>query len=665
MTSEQQHTDAVQQVVREDESANAVPAMQSSSLTQPQDSRSLRAASSARLQSAQASTPQQFQPQPQPATSSPLAHTPNSTPVVDGSASAVSMTEAMASTSPAVVHQAAQPSSSASSSPSSVVDAPPAKKPRLSHPRAQVESDAASAAVTPLPPVVAAQPIVQNDAIQQPHGEGGSTPQTGVSNPSAHSSASAPAAESVASATTPTRQKRPNREAARAEYIEMMGTFWEQRMAETKVLPSGPVPPVPPTLHIQRLKKLMKMDEEVTMTSLMEGEKKKGHTSSSGVIISAEAPFILSKALELFVLDLTSRAWAHLDGCAHSHTHAHMNGSANGDIGAGARRVVSRSDVADVVASTEQFDFLMDSVPRDVNIANQIFDTTKKNVLTHYTQKYQQQVQEHERVMEERRKQQEAMRAEQRRMEDAERTRQEELHRQQYMQQLQQQQHVAQSQQALQGRPPVGQPQFLPQGQLAYASPAPPTAVSSHPSQSTYIASASTPSPQATVVYYHASQPATAHALTLTLPNQHQPHIIQTPSQSQTQSLPQPQTQAQAYYPHPLAQPISTQQLQAAQHQSGHIAACQQLLSAVASMHPDKTAEEHQQIARDFFEMAQKQAQTQTQTQAQTSADGQAQFHMMGQGQGVGQGQTMQQAQPSPLIQSPTRVIDQQAGIQS
>lgn len=62
-------------------------------------------------------------------------------------------------------------------------------------------------------------------------------------------------------------------------------------------------------------------------------------------MISGEAPFLLCKACELFTLDLTMRAWAHTDATN--------------------RRTLQRSDVADAVASSEQFDFLLDMVPRD------------------------------------------------------------------------------------------------------------------------------------------------------------------------------------------------------------------------------------------------------------------------------------------------------------
>ena len=62
-------------------------------------------------------------------------------------------------------------------------------------------------------------------------------------------------------------------------------------------------------------------------------------------MISAEVPILFSKACELFILDLTMRAWAHT---------ADTN-----------RRTLQRSDVADAIMEGEGMDFLVDIVPRD------------------------------------------------------------------------------------------------------------------------------------------------------------------------------------------------------------------------------------------------------------------------------------------------------------
>lgn len=79
-------------------------------------------------------------------------------------------------------------------------------------------------------------------------------------------------------------------------------------------------------LPLARIKKVMKSDEEVKM-------------------ISAEAPIMFSKACEIFISELTCRAWL----VAESHK----------------RRTLQKSDVAAAIAYSDMFDFLIDIVPRD------------------------------------------------------------------------------------------------------------------------------------------------------------------------------------------------------------------------------------------------------------------------------------------------------------
>ncbi|CAG8800982.1 17374_t:CDS:2 [Gigaspora margarita] len=79
-------------------------------------------------------------------------------------------------------------------------------------------------------------------------------------------------------------------------------------------------------LPLARIKKVMKSDQDVKM-------------------ISAEAPILFSKACEIFISEITMRAW----------THAEEN----------KRRTLQRSDVASAVSRSDQFDFLIDIVPRE------------------------------------------------------------------------------------------------------------------------------------------------------------------------------------------------------------------------------------------------------------------------------------------------------------
>lgn len=81
-----------------------------------------------------------------------------------------------------------------------------------------------------------------------------------------------------------------------------------------------PTPPSPPPFQI------MKSDEDVRM-------------------ISAEAPVLFARACEMFILELTLRAWAHADE--------------------NKRRTLQRNDVAAAITRTDIFDFLVDIVPRE------------------------------------------------------------------------------------------------------------------------------------------------------------------------------------------------------------------------------------------------------------------------------------------------------------
>ncbi|GBF96186.1 nuclear transcription factor Y subunit C [Raphidocelis subcapitata] len=79
-------------------------------------------------------------------------------------------------------------------------------------------------------------------------------------------------------------------------------------------------------LPLARIKKIMKSDEDVRM-------------------ISAEAPCLFAKACELFILQLSLKAWLH--------------------AAAAKRRTLQRSDVAAVIHGTHTLDFLQDIVPLD------------------------------------------------------------------------------------------------------------------------------------------------------------------------------------------------------------------------------------------------------------------------------------------------------------
>ena len=79
-------------------------------------------------------------------------------------------------------------------------------------------------------------------------------------------------------------------------------------------------------LPLARIKKVMKSDEEVKM-------------------ISAEAPILFAKGCDIFITELTMRAWIHAEE--------------------NKRRTLQRSDIASAISKSDMFDFLIDVVPRE------------------------------------------------------------------------------------------------------------------------------------------------------------------------------------------------------------------------------------------------------------------------------------------------------------
>ncbi|KAL1960013.1 hypothetical protein VTO42DRAFT_681 [Malbranchea cinnamomea] len=84
-------------------------------------------------------------------------------------------------------------------------------------------------------------------------------------------------------------------------------------------------------LPLARIKKVMKADPEVKM-------------------ISAEAPILFAKGCDIFITELTMRAWIHAED--------------------NKRRTLQRSDIAAALAKSDMFDFLIDIVPREEAISH-------------------------------------------------------------------------------------------------------------------------------------------------------------------------------------------------------------------------------------------------------------------------------------------------------
>merc|ERR1712045_744062 len=105
---------------------------------------------------------------------------------------------------------------------------------------------------------------------------------------------------------------------------EAYNQFWPKATEEIRAMGNAGLKHQ--ELPLARIKKIMKLDEDVKM-------------------ISAEAPVLFSKAAEIFIHELTMRAWIHTED--------------------NKRRTLQRNDIAMAITKYDQFDFLIDIVPRD------------------------------------------------------------------------------------------------------------------------------------------------------------------------------------------------------------------------------------------------------------------------------------------------------------
>lgn len=62
-------------------------------------------------------------------------------------------------------------------------------------------------------------------------------------------------------------------------------------------------------------------------------------------MISSETPVLFAKACEIFIIELTHRAWAYTEEAK--------------------RRTLQKSDIASCIEHTEIFDFLIDIIPKE------------------------------------------------------------------------------------------------------------------------------------------------------------------------------------------------------------------------------------------------------------------------------------------------------------
>lgn len=106
-------------------------------------------------------------------------------------------------------------------------------------------------------------------------------------------------------------------------YRDILTTYWQQTINHLETSEHDY------KLHqlpLARIKKVMKADPDVKM-------------------ISAEAPILFAKGCDIFITELTMRAWIHAEE--------------------NKRRTLQRSDIASALARSDMFDFLIDIVPRE------------------------------------------------------------------------------------------------------------------------------------------------------------------------------------------------------------------------------------------------------------------------------------------------------------
>ncbi|KAJ3268807.1 Nuclear transcription factor Y subunit C-2 [Terramyces sp. JEL0728] len=106
---------------------------------------------------------------------------------------------------------------------------------------------------------------------------------------------------------------------------ELMQAFWHSQYEKVQ---SEPIDFKFHQLPLARIKKVMKSDEDV-----------------KSMMISAESPILFSKACEMFILELTLRSWIHTEE--------------------NKRRTLQKSDVSTAISKSDQYDFLIDIVPRE------------------------------------------------------------------------------------------------------------------------------------------------------------------------------------------------------------------------------------------------------------------------------------------------------------
>lgn len=113
-------------------------------------------------------------------------------------------------------------------------------------------------------------------------------------------------------------------------------------------------------LPLARVKKIMKSEEIILQEIERERQQQEGLSTEEKpaikFMISAEAPLLMSKACELLIKELSSRAWLHTER--------------------NRRRTLQKQDVHAAVGESEVYDFLIDIVPRVAGSPTNVPDPT-------------------------------------------------------------------------------------------------------------------------------------------------------------------------------------------------------------------------------------------------------------------------------------------------
>ncbi|XP_017414264.2 nuclear transcription factor Y subunit C-6 isoform X2 [Vigna angularis] len=121
-----------------------------------------------------------------------------------------------------------------------------------------------------------------------------------------------------------------NPQTAKESLEQQLSKFWAKQRQEVEETSESKNHCLP----LARIKRIMKSDEDVRM-------------------VSAEAPVLLAKACEMFIMELTMRAW--------------------GNVEENKRRTLSKNDIAAAMSKTDMYDFLVDIVPREDTRGPQVF----------------------------------------------------------------------------------------------------------------------------------------------------------------------------------------------------------------------------------------------------------------------------------------------------